>query len=338
MPTPTKDFSCILCYFLCLIFLIKACEARITQSIVYDRLPKEFLDEARKFGATAYKNFLSATENATSRERMNVYEDYFMECNTLGHERAQSVFQLVYNTKLTRDMKLLLTLGFNSFAARFVSMNLDVFKEGLRQLCEKYEMQLQCQYGFGESRTAIYWRIDDLKNTDGNLRILLDRQCPEPDIDNTVFHCFSSNVEEYARPCFEQMLAYNYTRYSAGRRIATAHIRASKEVADLTANKDLENDDDQFLSMKEHVQSVFGKALKNIAEIEGEKCEALEKVLQCVMPRVEEKCGREAVDIMQSSILVGYLSIQRRENLASQFKGFGIESSKKCLKLHPYIE
>lgn len=38
--------------------------------------------------------------------RMNVYEDYFMECNTLGHERAQAVFSLVYNTKLTKDMKV----------------------------------------------------------------------------------------------------------------------------------------------------------------------------------------------------------------------------------------
>lgn len=144
------------------------------------------------------------------------------------------------------------------------------FKEGLRQLCEKYEMQLQCQYGFGESRlvfgstntimlflifrnfrTAIYWRLDDLKNTDGNLRILLDRQCPEPEIDNTVYHCFSAGVEEYTKPCFEvikcfpesknenfqEMLAYNYTRYSAGRRIARTHIRATKEVAELTANK-----------------------------------------------------------------------------------------------------
>lgn len=68
----------------------------------------------------------------------------------------------------------------------------------------------------------------------------------------------------------------------------------------------MENDDDQFLTMKEHVQSVFGKALRTIAEIEGEKCDALDKVLKCVLPRVEEKCGREAVTIMESSILVGY--------------------------------
>ncbi|CAI2356611.1 unnamed protein product [Caenorhabditis sp. 36 PRJEB53466] len=335
---PTQSNSFLLRILLCCTVLDAFVESRITQSIVYDRLPPELLSEARKFGAKAYKNFLYATENATSIERMNVYEDYFMECNTLGHERAQKVFQSTYNTKLTKDMKLLLTLGFNSFAARFVSMEADNFKEGLQQLCEKYEMQLQCQYGFGESRTAIYWRLDDLKNTDGNLRILLDRQCPEPEIDNTVYHCFSSDVEEYTKPCFEQMLAYNYTRYSAGRRIARLHIKATKEVAELTANKDLENDNDQFLSMKEHVQSVFGKALRQIAEIEGEKCEALEKVLKCVMPRVEEKCGSEAVDIMQSSILVGYLSIQRREPLASQFKGFGVESSKKCLKLDPHIE
>lgn len=121
----------------------------------------------------------------------------------------------------------------------------------------------------------------------------------------------------------QEMLAYNYTRYSAGRRIARVHIRATKEVAELTANKvdkkllfrfelvlqDLENDDDQFLSLKEHVQTVFGKALRNIADIEGEKCEALEKVLKCVMPRVEEKCGREAVDIMQSSILIGLVTL-----------------------------
>nr|pir hypothetical protein C35C5.7 - Caenorhabditis elegans [Caenorhabditis elegans] len=218
-----------------LLFII--CDSKITQSIVYDRLPKELLGEARKFGAKAYKDFLYATENATARERINVYEDYFMECNTLGHERAERVFQNVYNIKLTKDMKLLLTLGFNSFAARFVSMEAGEFKEGLRQLCEKYEMQLQCQYGFGESRTAIYWRLDDLKNTDGNLRILLDRQCPEPEIDNTVYHCFSAGVEEYTKPCFEEMLAYNYTRYSAGRRIARTHIRATKEVAELTANK-----------------------------------------------------------------------------------------------------
>ncbi|CAI5455512.1 unnamed protein product [Caenorhabditis angaria] len=321
------------------LFLLLSCfiEAKVSPYIIYEKLPIEKLQQARQYGARAYKDFLRATENATSRERMNVYEDYFMQCNNLGHESAVSMFDHVYNTKLTKDMKLLLTLGFNSFAARFASMNPTVFEQGLVQLCEKYEMQLQCQLGFGESRTSIYWRIEDLKNTDGNLRILLDRQCPQPDADNSIYPCFSTNVDQYTKPCYQEMLAYNYTRYSAGRRIARIHIRASKQIADLTKNKDLENDDDQFLTMKEHVQTVFGRALGSIAEIEGEKCDALDRVLNCVLPKVEAKCGVDAVEVMKSSILVGYLSTQRREPLASQFVGFAVDPSPKCQALHPNI-
>ncbi|CAB3410333.1 unnamed protein product [Caenorhabditis bovis] len=312
--------------------------AKLTSSIVYKHLPLEAVIQAQTYGASAYKQFLLDTENATMRERMMAYDDYFEECNNLGQERAADVYRIVSQIKPTKDIKLLLTLGFHSFPARFITLDEDRFRQGLRELCEKYEMQLQCQLGFGDSRTSIYWRIDELKNSDGNLRILLDRHCPDIDADLVDYQCFARHVEEYTKPCFADMLNYNYTRYSGGRRIARIHIRATKQVAELTKNKDLEEDDDQFLTLKEHIQSSFERALREIAAIEGEKCEALDKVLQCVLPRAEEKCGRDAAEIMKTSILVGYLGRQRREPLNSQFKGFNVESSKKCLKLHPHIE
>lgn len=325
--------SPIICAFF---FVFLSVDSKILPCLIYNKLSPETLLEAKSYGAEAYKEFLDATANKSQALRGEMYDDYFVFCNDLGQDRAKDVFQAISHVKVDKDIKLLLTLGMSSFVAKFISLPGQALEDGIRQLCEKYELQLQCQLGFGESRTAIFWRIDELKNTDGNLRILLERQCPNQDADNSVYNCLSQNVDEWSRPCYSEMLAYNYTRYSAGRRIARLHINATREVAKMTNDKDLQ-DDDEFLSVKEKVEIIFQRKLKEIADIEGEKCDALGKALNCVLPHLEERCGSEAAYILKTSVLIGYLSNQRREPLDSQFKGFNVDKSKKCTKLHQFI-
>ncbi|CAD6185424.1 unnamed protein product [Caenorhabditis auriculariae] len=294
-------------------YLFVQSETKLTYGLLHEQLPAEDLKEARDFGAALRQKFLEATINSTIEERLELYDEYFSYCNDLGQGRAKEVFQKVASAKMNKDIKLLLTLGMTPFAARFINLDLKTLDEGMKKLCEKYELQLQCQLGFGESRAQILLRIEELKNTDGNLRVLLQRQCPHPNIGNSIYHCFSRNVEDWASPCFKEMLAYNYTRFSTSRRIARIHKKAVDKVANLTKEKD-------------HVQAIFVPALKEIAEIEGERCEALRSVMNCVKPLIENKCGSEASEFIEDSVLVGYVRNQRQPVLASQFFGFGVET------------
>lgn len=40
------------------------------------------------------------------------------------------------------------------FVARFLTLPKQQFVQGIKQLCTKFELQVQCQRGFGESRYA----------------------------------------------------------------------------------------------------------------------------------------------------------------------------------------
>uniref|UniRef100_A0A1I7WP85 Transposase n=1 Tax=Heterorhabditis bacteriophora TaxID=37862 RepID=A0A1I7WP85_HETBA len=108
------------------------------------------------------------------------------------------------------------------------------------------------------------------------------------------------------------MLAYNYTRYSAGRRIARLHLKVISDVEALTKHRRI-NTEDEIFPFKFEVQSKFVRELKKIAEVE------------------------EAAIMMRTSVLVGYLSRERREQLSNHFRGFDVESHPICTALDPLI-
>lgn len=194
-------------------------------------------------------------------------------------------------------------------------------------------------------RTQILKRIEDLTTENGNLKILLEEQCQQKEFDPAPYYCISEDPYVWTKPCFkvsiksvcfklflEHMLKYNYTRYSAGRRIANIHFDAVRDVTLLTYDKvhldfwqrhflilgsqRRESDSSsQRQSTKYHAWSsgrncrhwrffdsiVQGSSLNN----SGEKCEALEEVMGCILPFLSNKCGDKVQSMLQTIIEVG---------------------------------
>uniref|UniRef100_A0A1I7WP82 Secreted protein n=1 Tax=Heterorhabditis bacteriophora TaxID=37862 RepID=A0A1I7WP82_HETBA len=107
------------------------------ERLVYNNLSAELVFQAREFGQAGKKT------------------GYFLECQLY---LTYFIIQINYleSSKLLDlnilDFQLLLTMGLQPFVSKFFTMPLTDINSGIQQLCTRFEMQLQCQLGFGESR------------------------------------------------------------------------------------------------------------------------------------------------------------------------------------------
>ncbi|PAV75482.1 hypothetical protein WR25_16234 isoform B [Diploscapter pachys] len=281
--------------------------AGVLEHFVYKDLPLDKLKEAREFGKKAYLAFRNATDKIDDVDiRNEMYEDFILNCTELGKDVAHHIIDKIKTIPLTKNSRLLLSMGMQPFVAKFLSMNQSDMSDGIDRMCKKYESQLQCQLGFGESRPAIYKRIEDMKNTNGNLKLLIEKDCNSGSNKYEAYRCIGEDAQIWSQDCKESMTAYNESRFRIGKKVAKLHIEAVEHVLNITSNVDLDKED-QLMSSKEYVQAIFRPALREIAELEGEKCSILEKVLKCVRPSLRKHCGAETEEVFNVSVLVGYV-------------------------------
>ena len=109
-------------------------------------------------------------------------------------------------------------MGMRQFVARFLTLPKPQFIHGIKELCTKFELQLQCQNGFGDSRfrqlkknyhsprADIQRRVEQMIKNNGNLKILLEEQCKHENFDPTPYYCISDDPSIWSKPCFKAVV------------------------------------------------------------------------------------------------------------------------------------
>ncbi|EYC34100.1 hypothetical protein Y032_0001g241 [Ancylostoma ceylanicum] len=119
----------------------------------------------------------------------------------------------------------------------------------------------------------------------------------------------------------KQVNAYSAVRDSVNQRISTTYDIAVDKVK---STKGLENGDDI---------KTFERAMSSIAWLEGSKCGLFKQMRVCVLRRILETCGSEAMKAFNTSISLGYLRTERRERLNLDFEVFNYPVHPNCVGL-----
>uniref|UniRef100_A0AC34QKB2 Major facilitator superfamily (MFS) profile domain-containing protein n=1 Tax=Panagrolaimus sp. JU765 TaxID=591449 RepID=A0AC34QKB2_9BILA len=284
---------------------------------------------AQSYGSELFNEFLMATENMTQTERQRVFPDYFEKCNVLGWEFAQNVTEMIRLYGKYDDAVTLARIGLPPFVAKFLTLNETIMESGLEQLCAKSEVQFQCQFGFGESRAQILQRIQNLKKFDGNMYLLLEKDCKKETRKQVNYPCLGHNVSSWASSCTTKIDEYNSTRTTLNEQIYNIHINAAAHATRAAKNANPE-DSKNFIPTKIIIENILRKALKQITEIESQKCRSLDAMLKCLLPTAKANCGSVAADALKTAISVGYLRRERSLALTLSFDQLDMDPDPLC--------
>ncbi|KAE9554879.1 hypothetical protein FO519_001907 [Halicephalobus sp. NKZ332] len=269
-----------------------------------------------------FDEYLEASENMTQPERQQVFQDYFEKCNALGWEFAQNVTEMIWLYGNNNDALMLARMGIQPFVAKFLTLNESSINHGIDELCSKTEVQFQCQLGFGESRAQILLRIDNLKSFDGNMNLLLEKDCKNNTRKEVNYPCIGHKAVDWAASCTKKIEEYNSTRITLNDQIYSIHIKAA-ENATLVVKNISAHDSKQLVSNEVIIENILRKALKQITELEN-------AMLKCVLPELEHHCGKSASDSFKTSVTVGYLRNERSEALHLHFEQLDIDPDSHC--------
>uniref|UniRef100_A0A914XYV6 Secreted protein n=1 Tax=Panagrolaimus superbus TaxID=310955 RepID=A0A914XYV6_9BILA len=180
--------------------------------------------------------------------------------------------------------------------------------------------------------SQIQLRIENLKKYDGDMKLLLEKDCNDRSQQTINYPCLGHATDKWAAPCLKIIDDYNETRAEINDKIYTIYTGAINHAEKIVNGSD-PDDAKQFLPTKIIVQNILKKALNQILELESEKCRRLSAVLSCISPQMKKICRPGAADAMKTSLLVGYLRNERGISLQTHFEQFDIDPDSICLAL-----
>ncbi|PIO73836.1 hypothetical protein TELCIR_04177 [Teladorsagia circumcincta] len=151
--------------------------------------------------------------------------------------------------------------------------------------------------------------------------MMFEKECNNKDFVTRIYPCVGQEVSNWIRPCSEQVNAYSAVRDSVNQRISSTYDTAVAKVK-ATVGEDRKDD-----------LRTFEKAMNSIAFLEGSKCGLFKQMRVCVLRRLLEKCGPEAMKAFNTSISLGYLRTERRERLNLDFEVFNYPVHPNCIGL-----
>ncbi|VDL72764.1 unnamed protein product [Nippostrongylus brasiliensis] len=209
--------------------------------------------------------------------------------------------------------------GMKEFTALFMTLPVYHMDRIAKTACAKHEKQLTCGAEY-EGVETTKKRINDLRKI-GNHKMMFDSECGDAGFVGRVYPCIGRNVSTWIRPCAEPVNEYSVVRDSVNQRIATVYDAAVQRIKQ---HKDKDNKSDLRL---------FEKTMSSIAHLEGSKCGLFKQMRVCVLRRLLERCGVEAMKSFNTSISLGYLRTERRERLNLDFEVFNYPVHPNCIGL-----
>uniref|UniRef100_A0A7E4VU39 Secreted protein n=1 Tax=Panagrellus redivivus TaxID=6233 RepID=A0A7E4VU39_PANRE len=311
-------------------------EAKRKPYFIYQYAPNQYIRAARYYGRSAYADYLVKSENMTMEERQNTISDFLELCNDLGWEYVKNVTEVVNHSFNKNETEILMKIGLDDFLARFLTLDDELVQSNVEQICLKTEMQLQCQLGFGESRTAILYRLQKLKKYDGNMQLLLEKDCNNKTRKAVNYPCMGHHVMEWTKDCMKEIDEYNKTRIELNQQIIDLHLKTIQHTDQIIKNSNI-SDEKLFIPTKIVVENLLKKVLHEITGLESKKCRALGEMTKCILPHLTETCGPNASEALRVSLLVGYLNRERSEALNQAFKALYVDADPICIAMHTDI-
>lgn len=151
--------------------------------------------------------------------------------------------------------------------------------------------------------------------------MMFDKECGDTSFVTRVYPCVGRDVSSWIRPCAEQVDQYSAVRDSVNQRISSTYDAAVAKVKNSDSEERKGNLD------------TFERAMSSIAFLEGSKCGLFKQMRVCVLRRLLENCGVEAMKAFNTSISLGYLRTERRERLNLDFQVFNYPVHPTCIGL-----
>ncbi|WKX92466.1 hypothetical protein Q1695_010470 [Nippostrongylus brasiliensis] len=287
---------------------------------IFRGIPSKELDEAKDIGRKAKIQFVGKVVGETDHfKRSNYYLDGLEQCNNIDREWTDGVQKEALRYGNVENAVWLEKAGMKEFTALFMTLPVYHMDRIAKTACAKHEKQLTCGAEY-EGVETTKKRINDLRKI-GNHKMMFDNECGDAGFVGRVYPCIGRNVSTWIRPCAEPVNEYSVVRDSVNQRIATVYDAAVQRIKQ---HKDKDNKSDLRL---------FEKTMSSIAHLEGSKCGLFKQMRVCVLRRLLERCGVEAMKSFNTSISLGYLRTERRERLNLDFEVFNYPVHPNCVGL-----
>ncbi|TKR96195.1 hypothetical protein L596_010250 [Steinernema carpocapsae] len=285
---------------------------------IYPRTDNALLEQAQNLGEAAKVNYFKSVIGVhDENERRSKYLDGLEMCNNIGTDQTARMEHRARTESRLEDARLLEKIGLKEFTAKFMTVPVAFMAEIAHMACSKHEQQLQCGSVF-EGDEITKNRIVDLK-TIGNHKMMFEKECVNPAYVVETYPCIGQDVARWSSPCRMLMEDYWMTREDVNAKITSIYETSLSTVKKLRTR--------QRSAMREFV---FHNAMRIIASMEGEKCGKFKAMRQCVLPILQQRCGRESAVAIHTSISLGYLRTERRERLQLDFDTFGYPQDPRC--------
>ncbi|VDP14757.1 unnamed protein product [Heligmosomoides polygyrus] len=269
-------------------------------------------------------------------KRSSYYLDGLEKCNNIDREWTDHVQDEALRYGNVENAVWLEKAGMKEFTALFMTLPPFHMDRIAKAACAKHERQLTCGAEY-EGVETTRKRITDLKKI-GNHKMMFDKECGDTSFVTRVYPCVGRDVSSWIRPCAEQVDQYSAVRDSVNQRISSTYDAAVAKVKN--SDRCIEVEDEEGIRVESEEEDptreerkgnldTFERAMSSIAFLEGSKCGLFKQMRVCVLRRLLENCGVEAMKAFNTSISLGYLRTERRERLNLDFQVCMCEALKR---------
>uniref|UniRef100_A0A1I7SA90 Secreted protein n=1 Tax=Bursaphelenchus xylophilus TaxID=6326 RepID=A0A1I7SA90_BURXY len=272
--------------------------------------------------------------------KMELFAHHFMSCSTVGNELQEYIDSLLdiqsqgHSPKESLKKKILQAAGFDAISSNLFIMNYKDIEKTINTACLKNELQLQCAYGFMNDYDKIQEHITELKKTDGNLKVMFEKECKNPQLSPKLYSCIGKHVHFVKNQCALPFLKYNQTR-----RAVNNKIEVISQVSHRTLNKILTRyertaDEDLLIEANNQLRG----ALREVSFLEDQKCVQFLELSACFEVQMANYCGQDTLNVLDTVLRVGYLRRERdtlnsHVQIQQQFEQMEVPPSPNCIPL-----
>ncbi|CAD5206462.1 unnamed protein product [Bursaphelenchus okinawaensis] len=266
---------------------------------------------------------------------MEVFANYFMSCSNVGADLQDILDKKIgdqaydFNPAKIQKQKILQSAGFDVISSRLFTIPNKDIESTVNIACLKNELQLQCALGFMNDYDKIQEHINELKKTDGNLKVMFEEECKAPQNSPKLYSCVGQHVHVVRNQCSFLLNRYNYSRTSLNQKINTlADNSRSKVNAILMDYEQNMSEEDLILANNE-----ISETLNRVKQLEDYKCKTFNQLKQCVVHHMTDYCGKGTGTVLDAVLSVGYLKRERDVQLQQQFEQLEVSPSRQCVSL-----
>jgi len=307
----------------------------VRHRFIYSHAPENLVQEARSVGDNERHNFQKEVEGIASDDSdqmMESYAKHLLACSSVGSKLTEHLQKSIgemasepaKDSPEAETQEILRTVGFDDTASRMFMLTADEIRPLVKIACLKHELQFQCADAFVDNPVKIRKNIERMKQTDGNIKIMFERECAVNGDLPRVYSCIGSAAGEIHASCGSSIAIFNRSRDNLNSRIRLAYRTTVEEIT--TVDEGVKQTDD----LEKRKMQKLEATLNQIKSLEAFRCRLYSKVESCAIDTLVDLCGEEVRDVAQTLMRVGQLRRERGDFLHENFEEMEIHPHKSC--------